>query len=172
LRTNKIAWLFFIAPALLMLSACSTNRAPATEARSAGPKATIFGDELTLTGYSIGNKGGHTEVELRWKSVRKPGADYFVFVHALDRSGEIAFQADHALKNATGAPTSAWTADEQVTDRFFVIPTGKPPGAYNVRIGVYIPSPMKVLQLTQVGLPQPTDDWKRQAVLIENVTCQ
>ena len=89
-----------------------------------------FGDELSLTGYSIGTKNGHTEVEMRWNVLRKPSADYYVFVHALDGTGAMAFEGDHSLKNATGAQTGAWTAGDTVADRFLIAPpASRPPGA-------------------------------------------
>jgi hypothetical protein len=169
---NKIALVFSILSAFLVLGACSSSRVPASESPGGGSSATVFGDELSLTGYSIGNKNGHTEVEFRWKAVRKPAADYYAFVHALDGTGAVSFQGDHPLKDATGAPTSAWSAGDSVEDRFSMIPTGKPPGTYALRIGVYAPSPMKVLQLTQVALPRPTDGWKNQSVMIANVECK
>jgi hypothetical protein len=170
---NKIGWVLLMAPAFLVLGACSSSRAPANEASGGGPATTVFGDELSLTGYSIGNKDGHTEIALRWKAVRKPSNDYLVFVHVLDGAGALAFQADHPLKNATGAPTSTWTVGESVEDRFLVTPpANRPAGTYALRIGVYVPSPMKVLQLAQAALPQPTDGWKNQAILIANVECK
>src|SRR5258708_7414720 len=80
---------------LLVLAACSSSRAPAVERPTGGSATTVFGDELSLTGYSVGDKNGHTEVELRWNVLHKPAADYSVFVHALDGAGAVAFQGDH-----------------------------------------------------------------------------
>jgi hypothetical protein len=161
-----------MASTFLVLCACSGSRAPDGEP-SGRSTTTAFGDELSLTGYSIGNKDGRTEVELQWKALHKPSADYLVFVHALNGDGALVFQGDHKLKNATGAPTGAWTAGESVEDRFLMAPpANRPAGTYTLRIGVYILSPIKILQLTQATLPRPTDGWKNQAVMIANVECK
>ena len=170
---HRIGRALLIASAFLVLGACSSSRAPANEPPSGGSSTTVFGDELALTGYSIGNRDGHTEITLRWNALRKPSADYFAFVHALDGAGAIAFQGDHPLKKATGAPTSAWTAGDAVEDRFFMVPqANRPTGTYTLRIGVYATSPMKVMQLTQAALPRPSDDWKNQSIVIANVECK
>ena len=154
--------------------ACSSNRRPASEspATSSEP-ATIFGDELSLTGSSVATRDGHSEVELRWKALRKPAANYYAFVHAVGGPSGIAFQLDHVLKNAAGAQTSSWAPGEAVSDRFLAVPpSGKSPGAYALRIGVYIPQPMTVLRVVQAALPEPEDSWKGRSVLLEHVNCK
>jgi hypothetical protein len=133
----------------------------------------VFGNELSLTGYDVRTKGGHTEIELQWTAVQKPTADYFVFVHALDQSGGIAFQGDHMLKNEAGAPTAAWKLGDSVKDQFFMAPPpGRPAGTYVLRLGVDIPSPMKVLPVTQSVFSQPTDAWHNQSIIIDHVECK
>ncbi len=167
---NRIVRLCFVSLAFLTLGACSSGKAPTSEP-ARGPAATVFGDELSLTGYNIGNKNGHTEVELRWKVLRKPSADYAVFVHALDGAGGCALQGDHWLKNDAGAKTNAWTAGDSVTDRFLMIPpANRSPGTFTLRIGVW--DLKKCLTLVRTNLPQPTDGWRGRAVLIENVECK
>jgi hypothetical protein len=156
----------------MVLGACSGSRAPAVERPIQGSAGTVFGDELSLTGYTIRDNDGHTELELRWKTLRKLSSDYRTFVHALDAGGTVVFQGDHPLKNATGASTSAWTAGDSVEDRFSMIPPGKPPGKYTLRIGVYVLGPFKVLPVTQAALPQPPGDWAGQSVVIANVDCK
>lgn len=172
MRLSRGARFFLLPASLLFLGACSSNRSPGNDARG-GSSAATFADELSLTGYSIRDNGGHTEIEFRWKALHRPSADYYVFVHMLDAHGGIAFQGDHPLKNGAGAPTSAWMAGDSVVDRFFAAPPpGHSSGTYMLRIGVFIPSPMKVLQLTEATLPRPADDWKNQAVVIANVECK
>jgi hypothetical protein len=132
-----------------------------------------FGDELTLSGYSVPNKNGHTEVELHWKTLRKPSADYTVFVHAVDNKGGIAFQFDHVLKNASGSGTSSWAQGDNVNDWFSAdLPRTCAPGVYPLRIGLYTWKPFKNILLTQTTLPRPGDEWKDRAVLIGNVECK
>jgi len=173
LRIHKIGGALLIG-AFLWLGACSSNRAPATEpSGGAAAATTVFGDEMSLTGYTIGNKDGHTQVELRWKAVRKPAADYNVFVHALDGSGAVAFQGDHPLKNAAGAATGDWKTGDSVEDRFLMSsPANRAPGVYTLRIGVWDLKTGKVLNVPQTNLPQPDDGWKGRVVLIEKVECK
>ncbi len=76
---------------------------------------------------------------------------YYAFVHALDGAGAIAFQGDHALRNATGAQTSAWTAGATVEDRFVVAPpANRSPGSFTLRIGVWEPTTAKFLSVRRV----------------------
>ncbi|HEY6393585.1 MAG TPA: hypothetical protein VIX89_20050 [Bryobacteraceae bacterium] len=165
---NRTVHLCFIAAAFLALGACSKSPAPA-----GGSGPTVFGEELSLTGYSIGDKNGHTEVELRWRVLHNPSTDYYVFVHALDSAGAMAFQGDHPLKNAARAQTSAWATGESVEDRFLVAPpANRSAGSYTLRIGVWDPKTTKFLKVVQTNLPQPADGWKGRVVLIENVECK
>jgi hypothetical protein len=132
-----------------------------------------FGDELSLADYSIGKKNGHTEVGLRWNVLRKPSADYYVFVHALDGAGAMVFQGDHPLKNAAGAQTRAWTAGDIVEDRFLLAPpANRPPGSYTLRIGVADAKAGRFLRAVATKLPEATDGWKGRAILLENVPCK
>jgi len=138
-----------------------------------GGSATVFEDELSLTGYSVANNKGQAEIALRWNVLRKPFGDYNVFVHVLDGSGTMAFQADHPLKNVAGAQSGAWTAGDSVEDRFLVAPpVNRAPGSYTLRIGVWDPKTARFLKLVRTNLPQPTDGWRGRVVLIENVECK
>jgi hypothetical protein len=138
-----------------------------------GPAAT-FANEVLLSGYSIRDKGGHTEVELRWSALRRPSGDYVAFVHVLDATGHLAFQVDHPLRNAARAPTSGWAVGATAEDRFFVTPPpNRPLGMYALKIGLYLASPFKIVPLTAATLPRgPTEDWKNLSVVIGNVECR
>jgi hypothetical protein len=132
-----------------------------------------FGHEIALSRYSILNKNGHTQVELYWTALRKPSADYAVFIHALDSKGAIGFQFDHQLKNMLGLSTTSWVEGETVRDSFTVDPPLTcVPGAYTLRLGLYVVKPLSILPLTQATLPRPTDDWRNRAVLIPGVECR
>jgi hypothetical protein len=164
----RMLFLVTVTAALVLLAGCASSNNGA-----ASGDATAFEDGMSLTGYSIQSKDGHTEMELRWTALRKPAADYIVYVHALDSSGAIAFQADHPLKNAIGSPTSSWAAGEKVTDRFLVIPAGGHlAGMYPLRFGLYTPAPMRVLQITRTALPMPSDVWKDHSILLAQVECK
>jgi hypothetical protein len=160
--------------ALLVLGACSSDRRSTPGSGGTSSEAAAnFADQLLLTGYSVQNKDGHTEVELRWKALRKPSADYYAFVHVLDASGGMAFQLDHPLKNTAGSPTGSWGAGDSVSDRFLAVSqVNHTSGTYTLRVGVYVPSPMSVLQISETAFPQPTDGWKHQSILIEHVECK
>jgi hypothetical protein len=171
LDLNRITHSCLVASLFLVIGACSSDRGPAVEPRAGA--TTVFGDELALTGYSIGSKNGHTEVELRWSALRKPSADYVAFVHALDGADGVVFQGDHWLKSETGAQTTAWTAGDSVTDRFTMTPpANRSAGSYPLRIGLWDPKTPKFLQVLQASLPQPTDGWRGRVILIENVECK
>jgi hypothetical protein len=149
------------------------SRGPGGVRESSARAVSTFGNEVSLEAYAIRPKDGHTEVELTWTAVGKPAADYYAFIHAIDSSGNILFQLDHPLKNGAGQLTSSWTTGDSVKDRFMATPPqGHSPGAYTLRIGVYVPQPMKVLQITRTGFPQPKDGWSDRAIVIEQVSCQ
>jgi hypothetical protein len=171
---RRVSRLLAITSVVIALAGCSSNSGPTSNSPGSNAQATtIFGDELSLTGYSTQNRDGHTEIELRWKALRKPSGDYDVFVHALDASGGIAFQLDHPLKNASGALTGSWAAADSTNDRFLAAPpAGHAAGIYPLRIGLYVANPMKVLRVVQATLPQPADDWKNRSILLERVECK
>lgn len=177
---RKSAFLLVAAATFGVGAACSSNHR--IESNSSGKRtaadtspgaATVFGGEISLDAYSSHSTDGHTMVDLKWSALKKPTTDYNVFIHALDRSGGILFQFDHPLKNGAGQMTSDWTASESVTDEFLAIPPpSQSPGAYTLRLGVFVPNPMKILQITRSGFPQPKDGWNDHSVVIENVDCK
>jgi hypothetical protein len=168
---QKSISVFILSSALGAVIACSSNRHGVNEASARA--VTVFADEISLEGYAIHAKDGHTAVELTWAAVKKPSADYYVFVHAIDSSDGIVFQLDHPLKNGAGQPTSVWATTDTVTDPFATVPPpNRTPGTYTLRMGVYLPSPMKLLQITRSGFPQPKDGWNDHAIVIENVDCR
>jgi hypothetical protein len=171
---SRRVFLLAVAFASLLLARCSSSSNPPAADSSGDVKASnVFGDEISLVGYATHDKNGHTELELQWKTLQKPTADYMVFVHALDSSGAVSFQGDHQLKNAAGLPTSSWAAGEEVSDRVSMMPpAGHAAGAYSLRIGVYTAAPMKVLPLTRATLPIATDSWKDRAILLAQIDCR
>jgi hypothetical protein len=160
--------------AMALLAACSSQRGPGAESPSgsASTATTVFGNELSLTGYDIRTNGGHTELELRWSAVQQPTADYMVFVHALDGSGAIVFQGDHYLTDEAGSRTAAWKLGESVKDRFLMAPPPDRAGTYPLRLGVDVPSPLKVLLLSNSAFSQPAGPWRAQSIIIDHVDCK
>jgi hypothetical protein len=58
--------------ATMLLAGCSNSSGPAAAPSSDAQASTVFGDEMSLTGYGIQSKDGHREVELKWAALRKP----------------------------------------------------------------------------------------------------
>jgi hypothetical protein len=171
LEYRKISRVLPLALVFGFLAACTSTGGLETQATNG--KTTNFGKELLLSDYSVHQKDGHTEIELRWKALQKPSGDYLVFVHAVDSEGKIVFQFDHALKNAGGLSTSNWAPGEAVSDRFSAAPpAGNAAGTYPLRLGVYIAQPIHFLPISETTFPQPQDGWKNQSVLIEHVECK
>jgi hypothetical protein len=109
-----------------------------------------FGGQLTLRGYDIGPDG----VTLYWQALRAPSADYTVFVHALDQSGNVVAQGDSQPQGAE-YPTSVWTGGEQVTDLHAM---AVPKQAVRLEIGLY---------LLQTGARLPLDGRPGDAVVVD-----
>ncbi|HEX6511839.1 MAG TPA: hypothetical protein VF157_06050, partial [Chloroflexota bacterium] len=71
----------------------------------------VFGGQIALLGVQR-TEGGIT---LRWQAVRKPTADYTVFVHVLDGQGTLLAQQDGPPREGS-YPTGMWDAGEVVDD--------------------------------------------------------
>ena len=86
-----------------------------------------------LVGYSL-SPGQPAGLRLVWKALAPMAADYTVFVHVLDQSGQIAAQADAQPRGGT-YPTSMWEPGEYVVDDYSF---DLPPGEYNLHVGMYL----------------------------------
>jgi len=100
-----------------------------------------FGDQIILTDYSFDrwrlHAGEEFAVNLQWQALRQPDADYVVFLHLLLPPDAVWAQRDEMPQDGQ-APTSAWVAGQQVTDRMrLTVPAEAPPGLYAVEIGLY-----------------------------------
>jgi tRNA A-37 threonylcarbamoyl transferase component Bud32 len=75
---------------------------------------------------------------LRWKArVNNIQEPYKVFVHLIGPTGKLVTQVDREPQDGR-APTTTWTADVVVEDRYDVeIPSGAPRGTYQLRVGMY-----------------------------------
>jgi hypothetical protein len=103
------------------------------------PVNAVFGGQLRLDGYQLADG----VLTLCWTAVAAPAADYTVFVHLLDSTGQPLGGADGPPVNGQ-YPTSAWLPGETVTDRR---PLVLPPGA-SLEIGLYLPATGERLPLT------------------------
>ncbi|MDE3091476.1 MAG: hypothetical protein KGJ80_19075, partial [Chloroflexota bacterium] len=111
----------------------------ATELQAARTANVLFGDQIALAGYKIGDarSGGTLSLSLYWKALAQPAHDYTVFVHLLDAEGKVRAQVD-AQPRGGAYPTSVWDAGETIRDEYTLsLPTDLPPGTYRVEVGWY-----------------------------------
>ena len=130
-------------------------RARILSAHAEGPTPThllsaAFGDEIGLRGYDMDSAG----ITLYWQALRKPAADYTVFVQALDQSGTVLAQADSRPRHGA-YPTTVWEPGERVPD---VHALAWPTQATRVAVGLYV---------LETGVRLPLADHSGDAVVIE-----
>lgn len=83
-----------------------------------------------------------------WRASATIRDDYTVFLHLLDSSGRLIFQADSQPQGGA-FPTSFWNTGEVVADRIALpAPRDMPPGFYNLRLGLYQPATGQRLAVT------------------------
>ena len=110
---------------------------------NAQPVAANFGELVNLSEviYPHESKANTAlPIELRWQAVEPVAEDYHVFIHLLDREGQIVAQTDGQPAQWT-RPTSSWAVGETVVDRHGLwIPANAAPGSYQLAIGMYQPA--------------------------------
>jgi Glycosyltransferase family 87 len=100
-----------------------------------------FADGINLTGARITSLSLAADakicIELHWSASQTPSTDYTVFVHVLNRQGQLVSQSD--LQPDGGfAPTSQWQPNTLVIDRHgIILPAGLTSGTYHIVIGLY-----------------------------------
>jgi hypothetical protein len=99
----------------------------------------LFGDELVLTGYRLRREGGHLTLTLVWRSERRMGTDYKVFVHVFDPETNLPVAQDDAMPHRWRYPTTFWSPGETVTDRIPIALDDVPAGEYGLAVGIYDP---------------------------------
>jgi 4-amino-4-deoxy-L-arabinose transferase-like glycosyltransferase len=120
-------------------------------------------DQFELIGYNLDrtvvSPGEAIGLRLYWKALRRPEADYTVFVQVRDTENHIVAQKDGAPQQGA-YPTSFWDAGEVVIDnRMIEIPADAPVGKYPIRVGMYLPADGSRLPIdgkaavTEVTLP-------------------
>lgn len=101
-----------------------------------------FGGQIALTGWRMRGSqfapGDAIALDLIWRALAQPAADYIVFVHLRRaESGEQVNANDSAPLNGA-MPTSSWQPGQIVTDtRGIQIPKNAVAGRYQVIIGLY-----------------------------------
>ena len=101
-----------------------------------------LGEELALTAASVSESaqaGQSLAVELSWLALKRPIADYNVFLQLLTGDGLPATQHD-SPPNGGYTPTSAWSAGQEVADRHgLILPSDLPAGDYRLIMGLVNP---------------------------------
>jgi hypothetical protein len=95
-----------------------------------------YGDVIQFLGYRWRTEGTDLQMTLLWKTLKDIGADYKVFVHLLNASGEIVRQYD-AIPCNWQCPTSQWEAGDIVSDQAVISLRGLPPEEYRLAVGLY-----------------------------------
>jgi hypothetical protein len=98
-----------------------------------------FGDGFQLLGYDLAQEGDELELTLHWQALRRPVADYKVFVHLFDPQTQAVVVQDDAVPRRWTYPTTWWQAGEVVSDEIPLSLEDVPPGQYRLAVGVYDP---------------------------------
>lgn len=123
------------------------------------PLEAAFGGQLALTGFALASPTVQYRQEaglaLRWRALQIPAQDYHLSLTLEDGAGRRWGQRDLPLADASGAPTAAWAAGQEVWTRVSLpLEAGAPPGDYIVAARVYA---LADLQPLAVASPQALD---------------
>ena len=114
-----------------------------------------FGEQLVLLGYDRVDDGGEVRLLLYWRAAASMSADYTIFVHLLDETGQLVTQHD-AQPQGGWYPTTIWAEDEVVSDPVvLILPPDAPLGPYSLAIGVYQLETLARLPVVWNGVTQP-----------------
>lgn len=131
------------------------------------PHEANFGGEVRLLGYTTANDQPRSglNVILYWQEEQAMDEDYIVFVHVLDKSGNLI--ASHDSQPVNGRfPTSTWREGLIVPDIHTIdFPTELPNDEYQIMVGLYVPE-------TGERLPIINDDGtsSNNALLLEQLS--
>jgi hypothetical protein len=102
----------------------------------------VFGERIALRGYACSPQavpGDVLALALYWEALVPVERDYHVFVHLVDRAGNLVAQRDGQPVLWT-RPTSGWTPGEEIEDKYGVLlPEALEPGPLSIRVGLYLP---------------------------------
>ncbi len=128
-----------------------------TDAEDVGPPAHAVGANLgaqvLLLGYEVGDDsstsgraipllqpGASVTLTLHWQALASMETDFTVFVHLVDRDGQIWGQSDSQPDHGF-YPTSFWDAGEVVVDDHdILLDASIPAGEYRLEAGMYLSS--------------------------------
>jgi hypothetical protein len=129
---------------------------PATAPRPPdGPQAR-FGADVELLGATPDPENG--ALTLYWRTSAPLPADYSIFVHLLDETGQTVGQADGA-PYANRYPTTAWRPQSVIEDRRELAASGADLGrVQRIAVGVYDPATgVRLSAVDGAGKPLPDD---------------
>ncbi len=105
-------------------------------------------DKIRLLGYNI-TKGNlylkqaddcSLEFNFYWQALQEMAQSYTVFLHMVDKNGQIVAQTDKVPGLRGKQPTTGWLTGEVITDPLVLsCPNNLSPGQYSLRLGLYIP---------------------------------
>ena len=118
----------------------------------ARPMIVTFGDLIEFEGFDLPRHtfaaGESVSLTLYWKAREPIATDYTVFVHILDRDGNLVAQQDNVPLHGD-LPTSLWLPGITVRDGYEVeLPAHQPAGDYTLRIGLYQSDTLERLTLS------------------------
>ena len=124
---------------LALFASASEGAAP-----SPNPMQVNLGEEVSLTGYELVDEtmtpGQILRLSLFWEAIDEPLDDYVVFVHLLDREGQVVAQHDGQPVGGL-RPTSSWPRGETQRDNHgLMVPETTVPGEYRLVGGMYVPA--------------------------------
>ncbi|MDM8532335.1 glycosyltransferase family 39 protein [Anaerolineales bacterium HSG25] len=102
-----------------------------------------FGDEARLLGYDLTStptSGQPLIITLHWQVLVTPPTDRFAYVRLIDLSGHVWVSSDSPPVMGLW-PSRKWLPDMQIEDAHeLLIPSGTPPGTYQLEVGLYDPT--------------------------------
>jgi len=129
------------------------------------PLTAQLSDFIELQGYDLQANGATVKLALYWHNTAKITQNYTIFTQLIGPDNQLWAQWDNPPQ-AGRYPTSAWTQNDNVIDRYtLTLREGAPSGHYKLFIGMYDPATGQRLPLTVMGQPQPDN-----ALLIETVS--
>jgi hypothetical protein len=121
----------------------------------------VFNDELAVSQFRLTPGALQPDkpvcLGINWSTLKTPAADYTVYVHIVNSSGQVVAQNDMQPQSGF-APTSQWQPGTEITDRHGVIlPADLPAGEYAIRVGLYRTDdqsrvPPGAIELTKVSV--------------------
>ena len=97
-----------------------------------------FAVPIELRAADVNRRGNLLSVWLHWRALAAPQVDTKYFVHLLDANGHVAAQEDGLHVKYT-RPSSAWQADEMISDLIELPLWNLPPGEYRLAVGLTNP---------------------------------